>query len=264
MMGLVCLCGVAFITMYTTVVGLTIPQLPGWAQDQTTQWMLDIPQFSEQVTEDSYIDNAPGDNSKSQYSSKDKKGGSGGSDSSGGGDTEPVFVGPVPWNGTYVGPNGIPDGFPLWGPVTHPWGGTFDAPLIGCEFHDPHYKNHTGFDSPVSVSTPIHSTIGGKVVWAGYTKGGWGRLVVIENGDYQIWLLHLHEIDVQVGNIVEPGQIIGLSGGDPKMDGIYAGHSSGAHLHYGVKKKTGPDSYVWVDPTEYFDVSKLTKWGCAG
>ena len=254
-MGLLCACAFAFILMYVTIVGLTVPQLPGWAQEPVKEWMLDIPQFSEQIEEEgSFIDNAPEDNWKDNQANNNGNGG-------GSGESMPALVGPVPWSG-YLGINGIPNGFPLWGAIHHPWGGDFDTPLIGCKFHDSHYTNHTGFDSPVSMGTPLHSTMGGEVVWAGYTKGGWGRLVVIENGEYQIWMAHLSEIQVEVGQIVESGEIVGLSGGDRKQDD-QAGNSSGAHLHYGIKKKTGPDTYAWVDPTDYFDVSQLTKWGCS-
>ena len=248
-----CVGSLAFIGAYVMIVGMTVPQLPGWAQDDVKDWMLDIPQDSEYIEDDSYINNAPGGD--------DHSNGGGGSEGNGDGGTMPALVGPVPWTG-YIGPNGVPDGFPLWGPVTHSWGGEFPSALIGCKFHDGNYSNHSGFDSPVITGTTLHSTMGGEVVWAGYTKGGWGRLVVIENGDYQIWMAHLSEIDVDVGQIVEPGDILGLSGGDREQD-PQAGNSSGAHLHYGIKKKTGPDTYVWVDPTEYFDVSQLTKWGCS-
>ena len=254
-MGLLCACSSAFILMYVTIVGLTIPQLPGWAQEPVKEWMLDIPQFSEHIEDDgSVIDDTPGGNPGDNQQSDNGNGG-------GSGNSVPALAGPVPWSG-YLGPNGIPDGFPLWGAVHHPWGGDFDAPLVGCKFHDSNYTNHTGFDSPVSMGTPLHSTMGGQVVWAGYTKGGWGRLVVVENGEYQIWMAHLSEIHVEVGQIVAPGEVLGLSGGDRQQD-EQAGNSSGAHLHYGIKKKTGPDTYVWVDPTDYFDVSQMTKWGCS-
>jgi murein DD-endopeptidase MepM/ murein hydrolase activator NlpD len=254
-MGLLCACSSAFILMYVTIVGLTVPQLPGWAQEPVKEWMLDIPQFSEHIEDDgSVIDNAPGGNPGDNYQSDNGNG-------SGSGNSMPALAGPVTWSG-YFGPNGIPDGFPIWGAVHHPWGGDYDAPLIGCKFHDANYTNHTGFDSPVSTGTPLHSTMGGEVVWAGYTKGGWGRLVVVENGEYQIWMAHLSEIHVEVGQVVAPGEILGLSGGDRTQDD-QAGNSSGAHLHYGIKKKTGPDTYVWVDPADYFDISQLTQWGCS-
>jgi hypothetical protein len=42
-MGLLCACSFAFILMYVTIVGLTVPQLPVWAQEPVKEWMLDIP-----------------------------------------------------------------------------------------------------------------------------------------------------------------------------------------------------------------------------
>jgi murein DD-endopeptidase MepM/ murein hydrolase activator NlpD len=258
MIVFLCACSFAFLVMYVVIVGLTIHQLPGRAQQGVEDWMLDIPQYSEDIQEDSSISFAPSGKDHDQNGGKD---GNGDANGGGTGSTSPALVGPVPW-WTYSGPGGDIHGFPLWGPVTHPWGGEFDAPLIGCTFHDKNYGNHTGFDSPVSVGTPIHATMGGQVVWAGYTRGGWGRLVVIGNGDYQIWVAHLSEVDVQVGEIVEPGQVIGLSGGDRTQDD-QAGNSSGPHLHYGIKKRTGPDTYIWVDPASLFDTSQMTPWGCS-
>jgi murein DD-endopeptidase MepM/ murein hydrolase activator NlpD len=258
MMAFLCACSFAFVMMYVVIVGLTIPQLPGWAQGGVKEWMLDIPQFTEHIEDDSYIDHAPGGNAHSHNGGQD---GEVNENDGGGSGTSPALVGPVPW-WTYSGPGGDIQGFPLWGPITHPWGGEFEAPLIGCTFHDQNYTNHTGFDSPVSVGTPLHATMGGQVVWAAYTKGGWGRLVVIENGDYQIWMAHLSQMDVQVGAMVEPGQVIGLSGGDRAQDD-QAGNSSGPHLHYGVKMRTGPDTYVWIDPASFFDLSQMTPWGCS-
>jgi len=196
--------------------------------------MLDIPQFSEHIEDDSYINNVPGGN---QHNQNGGQNGDGNADGGGCGSTSPALVGPVPW-GSYSAPGGDIQGFPLWGSVTHPWGREFEAPLIGCTFHDKNYKNRAGFDSPVYVGTPLHATMGGQAVWAGYTKGGWDRLVVIENGDYQIWMAHLSEISVQLGKIVKPGQVIGLSGGDRTQD-EQAGNSSGAHLHYGAKGELG-------------------------
>jgi murein DD-endopeptidase MepM/ murein hydrolase activator NlpD len=255
MLGLLCACSTVFVVGYVVMVGLAIPQLPAWAQAGVEEWMLDVPQFSEYIEDDSYINNAPGGGQQNQ------NGGQDGQANRGNGGMSPALVGPVPWSG-YSGTGAEITGFPLWGPISHPWGGEFDSPLIGCTFHDKNYKNHTGFDSPVSVGTPLHATMGGQVVWAGYTKGGWGRLVVVETGDYQIWVAHLSEIDVQVGDVVLQGQVLGLSGGDRTRDD-QAGNSSGAHLHYGVKKRTGPDTYVWVDPASFFDLTQLTSWGCS-
>ena len=41
------LCGAALVVGYVLIVGLTIPQLPEWAQQGVTEWMFDIPQDAE-------------------------------------------------------------------------------------------------------------------------------------------------------------------------------------------------------------------------
>src|SRR5689334_5560185 len=113
-MGLLCACSAAFIMMYVIVVGLTIPQLPGWAQRPVQEWMLDVPQFSEHIEDEgALIDNAPAEKPAANDNTKN---------GNGGGSSMPGLAGPVPWLG-YLGRNGIPNGFPLWGPIHHPWGG---------------------------------------------------------------------------------------------------------------------------------------------
>src|SRR5574339_99531 len=90
MMAFLCACSFAFIVMYVVIVGLTIPQLPDWAQQGVEEWMLDIPQFTEYIEDDSYIDNAPGGNDQNH------NGGQDGDDVNGGGgsSTSPALVGP--------------------------------------------------------------------------------------------------------------------------------------------------------------------------
>ena len=50
--GIPLLCGVFFVVLFTTFVGLTIPQLPTWAQDDATEWMLGTPQPTGSETSD--------------------------------------------------------------------------------------------------------------------------------------------------------------------------------------------------------------------
>jgi len=91
------------------------------------------------------------------------------------------------------------------------------------DFHDGHH----GLDYGVPVGTPIRSSIAGKVVYAGWNNGGYGNLVIVENGPYQTYYAHLSEIPVNVGDSVSMGQVIGLSGN--------TGNSTGPHLHYEVR-----------------------------
>src|SRR5512140_1474528 len=95
MMGCLCAGSTAFIVAYVVIVGLTIPQLPTWAQQGVEEWMLDIPQFSEHIDDDSYVNNAPGGNQQNQ-----NKGQNADSNANGGGgsNTSPALVGPVPWS----------------------------------------------------------------------------------------------------------------------------------------------------------------------
>ena len=60
---------------------------------------------------------------------------------------------------------------------------------------------------------------------------------------------HLSRIDVVEGMKVRQGNVIGIEGGDPKKD-PNAGSSTGHHLHFEIRKKSGygndvnPKSYI--------------------
>jgi murein DD-endopeptidase MepM/ murein hydrolase activator NlpD len=216
------LCGAVFLLGYVIIVALTIPQLPSWAQPGVKAWLFDVRQESENEDNGSY------------------------------GDSSPAYQGAVLWN-DYTGADADIYGLPLYGPIKH-WSDEFDRPLLGCLFHDSNYSDHTGADFPVNVGTPLHATMGGEVVWAS-ENGPWGNLVVIENGDYQVWYAHQDSILVALGQIVERGEVVGISGN--------TGNSSGAHLHYGIKKRTGKDSYVWMNPQLFIKADSVINIGCS-
>ncbi len=218
------LCGAAFAVAYVLIVAMTIPQLPAWAQPGVYQWIMDIPQDTEY--------------------------GIGDGDGSGG--TDPTVPGIVGWD-DYSGPDGDIYGLPLVGPVYH-WGYLNDKPILGCVFHDSNYSSHTGDDFPVDAGTPVHTTMGGKVIWAS-SNGPWGNLVVVQNGPYQVWFAHQSVIQVSVGDIVNHGDVVGLSGN--------TGNSTGAHVHYGIKFKTDAGSIVWVNPHDFFTDDLYIKTGCS-
>ena len=83
---------------------------------------------------------------------------------------------------------------------------------------------HLGFDLAVTANVPILASNHGVVVHADFL-GIYGNCVVIDHGmGLQSLYAHLSSIDVQVGDAVEQGQEIGLSG----MTGL----SGGDHLHF--------------------------------
>jgi murein DD-endopeptidase MepM/ murein hydrolase activator NlpD len=105
---------------------------------------------------------------------------------------------------------------------------------------------HAGIDFRAPTGTEIRSTGAGKVVSAGFS-GGYGNMVEIDHGlGLTTRFGHMSRILVGVGDVVEPGQIIGLSGS--------TGRSTGPHLHYEVRRNGDP-----VDPMRFLNAGmKLT------
>jgi murein DD-endopeptidase MepM/ murein hydrolase activator NlpD len=98
-------------------------------------------------------------------------------------------------------------------------------------------RTHKGIDMTAPMGTPVHAARGGQVVRAGATKGGFGNLVVIDHGNgIRSFYGHLSSIDVNKGDLVEPGAHIGAVGS--------TGRSSGPHLHFEVRHNG-----VSIDPT---------------
>jgi len=94
----------------------------------------------------------------------------------------------------------------------------------------PTSRGHNGVDFGTIVDTPCDAMKHGKVVVARNDgKVGYGRHVRIEHDDGISIYGHLHVIQCAVGNVVEAGQQIGLTGGATNDPG--SGWSTGPHLH---------------------------------
>ncbi|MEO7980019.1 MAG: peptidoglycan DD-metalloendopeptidase family protein [Sporichthyaceae bacterium] len=112
-------------------------------------------------------------------------------------------------------------GWPARGPVTSPFGMRVH-PVTGV------YKLHTGTDLGVPCGTPVHASLPGTVIEAGWNSAyGWRS--VITHGAVDGVLLtttynHQTHLDVTVGDQVAAGQVIGTSG--------TTGFSTGCHLHF--------------------------------
>jgi murein DD-endopeptidase MepM/ murein hydrolase activator NlpD len=87
---------------------------------------------------------------------------------------------------------------------------------------------HTGLDYPAGVGTPVVAAASGRVVFAGFSAGGWGNLVILAHGGVTRTLYaHLSRVNVRVGQMVTAGRQIGRVGS--------TGNSSGPHLHFEVR-----------------------------
>lgn len=97
---------------------------------------------------------------------------------------------------------------------------------------------HAGIDLTVPVGTPVWAAQEGIVVFAGY-NGAYGKVVKLDHlNGYSTLYAHNSRTVVHVGQMVQAGQVICLSGN--------TGRSTGPHLHFEVHKDGWP-----VDPLPY-------------
>jgi murein DD-endopeptidase MepM/ murein hydrolase activator NlpD len=90
------------------------------------------------------------------------------------------------------------------------------------------HEGHVALDFGVPVGSNVKTTMDGKVTYAGWNNEGYGNLVIVDNGTYKTYYAHLSSIPVKVGQIVNKGEIVGISGN--------SGNSTGPHLHYEIRK----------------------------
>jgi murein DD-endopeptidase MepM/ murein hydrolase activator NlpD len=117
------------------------------------------------------------------------------------------------------------------------WRERFAAPLEGVEggrnfghrrvFNGEPRAPHSGTDLAATTGTPVRAMNRGRVVLSQDLFFS-GNAVFLDHGMgvYSVYL-HLSEIQVKVGDIVERGAVVGLAGA--------TGRVTGAHLHWGVR-----------------------------
>lgn len=92
-----------------------------------------------------------------------------------------------------------------------------------------------GMDFALPEGTPVLAAAGGTVARSEWGSDG-GRYVMVDHGNgLQTLYSHLRAVWRVKGERVNVGEFIGLSGN--------TGHSTGPHLHFGVKR-----GGQWVDP----------------
>ncbi len=127
----------------------------------------------------------------------------------------------------------MPDMAPLFGKMTSGFGARRWR-------RSGHSENHYGIDIAAPRGTPVHAPAEGVVTHAAW-KGDYGNMVELDHGTgYTTRFGHLSQMDVEVGDRVMKGQIIGEVGS--------TGRSTGPHLHYEVRFNGTP-----VDPIDYLD-----------
>ena len=108
-------------------------------------------------------------------------------------------------------------------------------------YRDFDHKFHKGLDLGTgSENIPTYAADSGVVIFAGYADSA-RNLITIDHGDGLVTkYMHHSQIYVKVGDYVEKGQQIGLSGS--------TGNSTGNHLHFQVE-----ENGVAVNPLLYLE-----------
>lgn len=128
--------------------------------------------------------------------------------------------------------------------ITQPFGPT--SVLLEPPF-GPYRHFHTGVDISAPLGSPVMAAADGVIVAVGHSDVGYGNYVVIAHGGGIATLYgHLLQTNVNVGDKVVRGQLIGLEGS--------SGLSTGPHVHFEVRVNDQV-----IDPLPYLPVPG-TSW----
>jgi len=129
---------------------------------------------------------------------------------------------------------------------------------ISAYFHDPSYQGyfgvqHSAIDIRTGQGTPVRAAADGVVYKAKDNDYGYSYIVIVHHDNLMTTYGHISNIMVEEGQVVEPGDIIGLSGGMPGTKG--AGYmTTGPHLHFEVMQNS-----AYVDPLRFLNFEILSE-----
>jgi murein DD-endopeptidase MepM/ murein hydrolase activator NlpD len=107
------------------------------------------------------------------------------------------------------------------------------------------YEFHSGQDIEADMGAPVVAGARGYVSFVGW-QNGYGQLVIVDHGGgLSTRYGHLSHIDVEAGQQVSRGQLLGKVGS--------TGRSTGPHLHYEVRindQAVNPLQYLVLTPKE--------------
>lgn len=118
--------------------------------------------------------------------------------------------------------------------------GYFIRPTHGYYLTQSFKAAHTGVDLATDAGTYVFAADGGTVVFSGWNSAGYGNLIILDhNNGWRTYYAHLREIEVDCGQWVPRGSIIGAIGS--------TGNSTGPHLHFEMLRfgiSVNPAGYI--------------------
>lgn len=90
-------------------------------------------------------------------------------------------------------------------------------------------RPHRGLDLDLVTGDVVRSVLSGKVRFVGYSRGHGKTVIIRHANEVETVYAHLSEYAVNVNDIIDEGQIIGMGGN--------TGRSTGSHLHLEVRYK---------------------------
>ena len=122
--------------------------------------------------------------------------------------------------------------------------GNFTWPTVGGYISSKQGSRWGSYHRGIDIARPsnynIKASDNGVVTAAGWDGTYGQRIIINHNNGYETVYAHLSKIDVNVGQVVQQGSVIGIMGS--------TGHSTGTHLHFEVHKNG-----ALVNPLSYLD-----------
>jgi murein DD-endopeptidase MepM/ murein hydrolase activator NlpD len=123
------------------------------------------------------------------------------------------------------------------------WSPPMASNRINSNFGYRRYRWHHGTDLDLDTGDPIYAVFDGIIRVKKYGRGFGNHIVIRHNNGLETVYGHLSATDVEVGDYVKAGQLIGRGGS--------TGRSTGPHLHFEMRYEGNS-----IDPATIFDFEK--------
>lgn len=126
------------------------------------------------------------------------------------------------------------------GPLVTLGTGIFIWPVSPVVITQPYWSGHPAIDLDTYNRQPVFASDSGTVIFSGWSKSGYGNLVIIDHGN-GYWTYYAHN----EANLVREGQ--GVLQGQQIAESGSTGNSSGDHVDFRIRREAAN----FIDPTGF-------------